>query len=926
MFNSKAMSRGLLVLAAVLAMGACDRKNSYTDQEHVQKAKEFQDHGKLTSAVIELKNALQKNPNNREARWRLGDVYVSLGLGEQAEEQLKRAKELGMDQETLKVPMGRALLLQGLYPRVLAEIQPGPTSPPRDIPKILEIQGRAQLGLLHFEDGCKLFAQALEKDPQYVPSHWGLARCAVAQGKPDEARTELNKALKVDQKNSGTWTLLGDLERGAKRLPEAEVAYATALKYESNNLDALLGRAAVRIDNSKLAEASQDIDAAFKVSRDHPIVYQLRGVVQFKQGKFDEAKTSFQTVLKTHPDHLPAVLWLGLTNLVQGNYEQAARQFAQYTRDVPNAIDVQALLAFAQARLGRGQEAEDTLKALKDVDVKDPQSLALLAQAHIWIGKTDIAATYLAKAIEQKPEAADLRVDLATTLARKGDRAQAIEQLENAIHLDPGLVKADVLLIRNLIRENQFDNAMNAVKLLEKKQPKDPTTFNLKGGIYLGKNDVANARKSFEQALALEGTSVAAAMNLAQLDLLEKKPQAARQRFDAILAKDKTNVQAMMGLAGVAAATAQETEYVAWLEKAAKAGPSDIRPRTLLANYYLRKNDVRKAMATAQEAQSANPDNTQALDLLATAQLTAGETQNAVTTYSKLAKLVPKNPVVHYRLATAQAASQNIGQAKASLVKALALKPDYLPAEILLASIELDAGHHGEALKITQRIQQQHPKSPSGFGLQGNVLMAQKQFAPALKAYEKAFEINKTGLLAIQMHQALRASGNAKEADAKLLQWLKDQPSDVAARSYLAGTYIKAGYNKQAVEQYQLLLDADPNNIRALNDLAWLYQKEKDPRALATAEQGYQLKPDNPDIMDTLGWILVEQGKTARGLELLRKAAEKAPASTEIRYHLAATLAKSGDNAQARQELEDLLAKNKKFRQRQEAQALLKQL
>jgi Tfp pilus assembly protein PilF len=204
--------------------------------------------------------------------------------------------------------------------------------------------------------------------------------------------------------------------------------------------------------------------------------------------------------------------------------------------------------------------------------------------------------------------------------------------------------------------------------------------------------------------------------------------------------------------------------------------------------------------------------------------------------------------------------------------------------------------------------------------------MAQKQFAPALRAYEKALAIKNSGPIAVKVHQALSASGNAKEADARLVHWLKDQPSDITARAYLAATYLRAGLNKQAIEQYQLVLQTDPNNILALNDLAWLYQQEKDPRALNTAEQAYKLKPDNPHIMDTLGWILVEQGKTAEGLALLQKAAEQAPASTGIRYHWAATLAKSGDSARARRELADLLTKNKTFPQRQEVQALLRQL
>src|SRR5439155_181951 len=254
---------------------------------------------------------------------RLAHVYVYQGLGEPAENELKKAKDLGADTEALKIPMGQALLLKGLYARVLAEIQPGPQSPPENVAKILEIDGRAHHGLLHFEEGCKLFAQAVEKDPQYVPSYWGLARCAAARDKLDEARMELMKAIKLDEKNSGTWVQIGDLEVTAKRLPEAESAYANALKYKSDNLDALLGRAAARIDNNQLAEASKDIDAASEISKDHPIVNELRGVVQFKQGKLAEAQASFEAALKTHPNYLPAVAWLGATNLARKNYEQA---------------------------------------------------------------------------------------------------------------------------------------------------------------------------------------------------------------------------------------------------------------------------------------------------------------------------------------------------------------------------------------------------------------------------------------------------------------------------------------------------------------------------------------------------------------------------------------------------------------------------
>src|SRR5206468_12674672 len=106
--------------------------------------------------------------------------------------------------------------------------------------------------------------------------------------------------------------------------------------------------------------------------------------------------------------------------------------------------------------------------------------------------------------------------------------------------------------------------------------------------------------------------------------------------------------------------------------------------------------------------------------------------------------------------------------------------------------------------------------------------------------------------------------------------------------------------------------------------LAWAYPQEQDPRALATAEQALKLAADNPAVIDTVGWMLVEQGNTARGLPLLQKASGMAPDAPDIRYHLAVGLNKSGDKQGARKELDKLLAQNKPFPQIEEARALLK--
>ena len=70
--------------------------------------------------------------------------------------------------------------------------------------------------------------------------------------------------------------------------------------------------------------------------------------------------------------------------------------------------------------------------------------------------------------------------------------------------------------------------------------------------------------------------------------------------------------------------------------------------------------------------------------------------------------------------------------------------------------------------------------------------------------------------------------------------------------------------------------------------------------------------PKNPGIADTLGWILVQNGETERGLALLRQANLTTP-SAGMRYHLAAALSKSGKREEALRVVTELLASGTPF-------------
>jgi tetratricopeptide (TPR) repeat protein len=198
------------------------------------------------------------------------------------------------------------------------------------------------------------------------------------------------------------------------------------------------------------------------------------------------------------------------------------------------------------------------------------------------------------------------------------------------------------------------------------------------------------------------------------------------------------------------------------------------------------------------------------------------------------------------------------------------------------------------------------------------------KFPEAAQSFEKALAMANTGPVQIKLHQALRRSGQVEAADGRLLEWMKTHPRDVGVRYYLGEVSMQTRNYRQAIDHFKAVMQLAPQHAMALNNLAWLYDQERNSLALQTAEQAYKLSPSSSAVQDTLGWILLREGQTARSLELLRQAATSKDPS--IQFHYAAALAKSGDKDKARSLLKQLLASNRNFAEAKQAEALLKQL
>ena len=243
----------------------------------------------------------------------------------------------------------------------------------------------------------------------------------------------------------------------------------------------------------------------------------------------------------------------------------------------------------------------------------------------------------------------------------------------------------------------------------------------------------------------------------------------------------------------------------------------------------------------------------------------------------------------------------------------------------MLANLEFRAGRLDAALAAARNLRPHDGTGAASWLLEGELLLAARQPAAAARAFEAA-AAKSPSLRAVSGQVRARVATGQGKAEAPLEDWLKSRPADSEAQALLAELQLSQQRYPEATRSYEAVVAADPRNVVALNNLAWLYQQAKDSRALETARKAYEAAPTSASVADTYGWILVQSKKPDEGLKILRQAHEKAPENTEIQYHYAAALAATGDRATAQRVLTDLLGKGGSFQDRPAAEALLKQV
>lgn len=913
----------LSALLVSLLLAACGDK----PEAMISSAKDYLAKNDNKAAVIQIKNALQKNPDLPDARFLLGKTLLDSGDVAGAETELRKALALNYPQDQALPLLATALLAQGQAKKLTDEFGKTSLTDKTAQASLLTSLAGAYAAQGQTEPAQASLNAALAAAPDYAPAKLIQARQKGGQRDFDGALAIADAVISKNPQSFEAWKLKGDLLRYAKNQPtEALAAYRKSVEIRPDFLAGQASAVTLLLQQNNLPDAASQIDQLKKVAPNQPQTKFLEANLAYQQKDMKAARELTQQVLKAAPNNVQGLQLAGAIELQLNSPLQAEVYLNKALQAAPNLPLARRLLVMTYLRSGQATKALDTLKPGLVGDNIDPGLYAVAGEVYLQNNDVKKAEEYFTKATLQDPKNARNRTSLALTHMLSGQVDSAFGELQNISASDSGIT-ADMALISAHLRRQELDKALKAIDALEKKQADKPLAANLRGRVLLAKRDLPGARKSFERALQIDPMFFPAVASLAGLDLADKKPQDAKARFDAVLAKDPKNTQALLAQAELAARTGASKEEVGQLiTNAVSANPTDAAPRLLLIDLHLRNKDVKLATSAAQDAVATLPNSPELLDALGRTQLAAGEFNQSIASFNKLAGMQPLSPQPYLRLADVHMANKDKAAAAASLRKALDIKPDLQAAQRGTILLDMDGKNISGALATAKTMQKQGPKDSVGYVLEGDINASQKNWGAAANAYQTGLKQASSAELAVKLHSVLLAAGKANEAEKFSATWQKDQPQDAVFLLYLSDSAINRKDYAGAEKLYTRVTQLQPNNAVAFNNLAWVTARLNKDGAIALAEKAISLQPNQPAFMDTLAELLSDKGDYTKALEVQTKVVTLQPENPIFKLNLAKIHIKGGKKDLAKTQLDELAKLGDKFGGQKEVAELLKEL
>ncbi len=481
-------------------------------------------------------------------------------------------------------------------------------------------------------------------------------------------------------------------------------------------------------------------------------------------------------------------------------------------------------------------------------------------------GRFTDASNSLKKAMTFDPKSVAILNELAQVAIHMNDLKEAEQWARQAVELEPGDLKSKIFLARIYANENYISKALGLLKEILDRDPDSQEALVLAGAIYGQSKDFKKAARFLERAAKQKG----------------------QQAFMAHCYLGRIYID-----------TGDFSRAERHLKEALKLRPGFVMIYLDLADLYNREGKTDKAIESYRAILAQQPYNFKAREQLLMLFIRERQVDKALSELHKFRNIIQDDPIMGLKVAILCLQAKRYDDA-------LAILKDIAHAYPGQGRIQFD---------IAIAYEQKHDIN-AAIGVLKSIQTDDKELAVEVKSRlarllaEKG-EVNKAIRL---LEQGLRDSPNTKDwvialadiyesvnrlSDSERLirKALDVNPEDKGLLMHLAMLLDREGRDDEAIDCAKKVLKIDKADAQALNFLGYTYAEKgiNLDKAEAMIKKALTIQPDDPYIIDSLGWVYYKQGKIDKAISCLEKAHSSAIKDSIIAEHLGDAYMAKGD-------------------------------
>ena len=501
----------------------------------------------------------------------------------------------------------------------------------------------------------------------------------------------------------------------------------------------------------------------------------------------------------------------------------------------------------------------------------------LLAEIAGQRGRLDVSAPhYLQAALDSRdPRVAERAVQIATFAK---EYKVALRAAQHWLEIDPSSIEARKMVTALALKLGDIDEVVRQLDYLISTAKDHTEGFRLATAVLIRNADKTDALAAMEKLASRYPDSPQARLAVGRLALLADKPERALAAIDEALQLQPGLVEATILKAQVLIRQDKKPLAMSVLATAVDNQPGNAALRFAYGRLLLDSGDLQGAKNQFGKVIELEPGNSDALYSMALLELETRDIKAARRHLQKLLELGEKQQAVYYYLGYA-AEQDGDNDAAVNWYRQVEEGEYWAQARLHLSTIMIEQGKLEDVRLEMQELRRDAPENAIDYYLiEGQVLSDSGLDNEAFKLYTETL---------------LNYPDNEKILYARALVAEKIDRLDIAE------------------QDLRRILEIEPDNVRALNALGYTLADRTDryTEALGYIEKAYAQEPDDPAIVDSMGWIHYRLGNLDKAQVYLQQAFDMS-GDGEIGAHLGEVLWAKGEKAAARGIWNDALEKD----------------